>query len=307
MALHPQAQGFLDALAAQGGPPLYELSVEEAREIPVALTEVIGPGPEVAEVRDISIPGPAGDIPARVYEPSADPPGTVVYYHGGGWVIGTLDSWDAVCRALAVQSGCRVVSVDYRLAPEHPFPAPVDDSYAALEWVAANLAGGKPLVVAGDSAGGNLSAVMAIRARDRNGPAIALQVLVYPVVDFTGSRSSYKEYGDAGLLLGEKEMHWFRDHYMPDQADWSNPDAAPLHAANHSDLPPAYIVIAEYDPLRDEGHEYADKLHAAGVPVTVKHYDDQIHVFFTMVNVMDSANEAVADASNAIKAAVGAS
>jgi acetyl esterase len=187
VTLHPQAQGFLDALAAQEAPPLYELTPEEARGVPAALAELIGPGPEVETVRDVSIPGPGGDIPARVYEPSADPPGTVVYYHGGGWVIGNLDQWDAVCRALAVASDCRVVNVEYRLAPEHPFPAPVEDSYAALEWVADNLAGGKPIVVAGDSAGGNLSAVVALRARDRNGPEIALQVLVYPVV---GSRPS---------------------------------------------------------------------------------------------------------------------
>ncbi len=307
MTLHPQAQGFLDALAAQEAPPLYELTPEQARGIPAALAEMIGPGPEVESVRDVSVPGPGGDIPVRVYEPSADPPGTVVYYHGGGWVIGTLDTWDAVCRALAVASGCRVVSVDYRLAPEHPFPAPVDDSYAALEWVAANLDAGKPLVVAGDRAGGNLSAVMTLRARDRGGPKIALQVLVYPGVDWDMTRSSYQQYGDVGLLLGKREMEWFRDHYLPNKADWSNPDAAPLLAADHSGLPPAYVVIAEYDPLRDEGLAYADKLRAAGVPVTVKHYEDQLHIFFTMVNVFESADAAVADVGKAIRAAVKAS
>ena len=293
-------------LQESGAPPLYELSPVEARAIPGALAELVGPGPEIAEVRDISIPGPAGSIGARVYEPTADPPGTIVYYHGGGWVVGTLDEWDAVCRALAVESGCRVVSVDYRLAPEHRFPAAADDAYAALVWTAQELAGGKPIVVAGDSAGANLGAVAALRARDENGPAIALQVLVYPVVDHDYTTGSYREHGDSGLLLGTKEMVWFWDHYAPEEADWSSPYASPLRAADHSGLPPAYIVIAEYDPLRDEGLAYGAKLEAAGVPVTVRRYDDQLHVFFTLVNFMESADQAVREAAQAIREAVGA-
>ena len=304
MSLHHQAQRFLDAIAAQGGPPLYELSVEDARGIPAALAEVVGPGPEVAQVRDVAIPGPAGEIPARVYEPSADPPGTVVYYHGGGWVFGTLDESDALCRELAVDSGCRLVSVDYRLAPEHRFPAAVDDAYAALVWVAEKLADGRPVVVAGDSAGGNLSAVVALRARDLGGPRIALQLLVYPVTDCDLTRSSYEQYGDAGLLLGRREMEWFWDHYAPDPADRLTAEASPLRAGDHSRLPPAYFVIAEHDPLRDEGLAYAEKLRASGVPVTVAHYHDQPHVFFSLLNVVDSANEAVAAAGQAISSAV---
>ena len=306
MPLHPQAQQLLDGMAASGAPPLYELSVEEARAIPGIIAELVGPGPAVAEVRDTAIPGPAGEIPARIYEPTADPPGTIVYYHGGGWVFGTLDEWDAVCRALAAQSGCRLVSVDYRLAPEHRFPAAADDAYAALVWVEGNLAGGKPIVVAGDSAGGNLSAVAALRARDEAGPAIALQVLVYPVTDHDSTTGSYAKYGDAGLLLGRQEMAWFWDHYAPNEADRSNPYASPLRAKDHSGLPPAYFVLAEYDPLRDEGLAYAEKLEAAGVPVTVRLYDDQLHVFFTMVNVFESADQAVADVAQAIRKAVGA-
>jgi acetyl esterase len=293
-------------IAESGAPPLYELTPEQARAIPAALTEMIGPGPEVAAVRDISIPGPGGEIGARVYEPTSDPPATVVYYHGGGWVFGTLDDWDAICRALAVESGCRVVSVDYRLAPEHRFPAAADDAYAAFVWVSENLAGGKPVVVAGDSAGGNLSAVTALRARDRGGPPIALQVLVYPVTDHDFTRSSYVEHGDSGFLLGTKEMQWFWDHYAPDEKDRSNPDATPLHAADFTGLPPAYVLIAEYDPLRDEGLAYAEQLEAAGVPVTVSRYDDQCHVFFTLVNLMESANQAVAEVGQAIRKAVGA-
>jgi acetyl esterase/lipase len=304
--LHPEAQQFLDTVAQSGAPPLYELTPEQARAIPAAVAQMVGPGPEVATVRDISIPGPAGAIGARVYEPAADLTATIVYYHGGGWVFGTLDDWDAVCRTLAVESGCRVVSVDYRLAPEHRFPAAADDAYAAFVWVAESLAGGKPVVVAGDSAGGNLAAVTALRARDRGGPAIALQVLVYPVTDHDFTRSSYVEHGDSGFLLGTREMQWFWDHYAPDERDRSHPDASPLRATDHSGLPPAYVVIAEYDPLRDEGLAYAERLKAAGVPVTINRYGDQCHVFYTLVNLMESANQAVTETAQEIKKAVGA-
>jgi acetyl esterase len=303
--LHPQAQQFLDMIASSGEPPLYELTPEQARAVPALFGELTGPGPEVASVRDVSIPVEGGEIGARVYEPDPDPPGTVVYYHGGGWVIGSFETWDALCRALAVQSGCRVVSVDYRLGPEHRFPVAHDDSYAALLWVAENLASGKPIVVAGDSAGGNLAAYVALRARDEHGPALAQQVLVYPVTDADFTTSSYAEHGDAGLLLGLREIEWFFDHYIPDAADRADPRFAILHSADHSALPPAYVVIAEYDPLRDEGIAYAEKLRSAGVPVTVKKYDDQPHVFFTLVNFFEVADAAVADAGKAIKEAVG--
>ncbi len=306
MPLHPQAQQFLDMLAESGAPPLYEMSPEEARAIPAVIAELLGPGPDVATVRDISIPGSAGSIQARIYEPVPDPPATVVYYHGGGWVVGTLDGWDAFCRALAVESGCRVASVDYRLAPEHRFPAAADDAYDAFVWISANLADGKPVVVAGDSAGGNLSAVTALRARDRGGPPISLQVLAYPVTDHDFTRSSYGEHGDAGFLLGTKEMTWFWDHYAPNEEDRSSPDASPLRAETCTGLPPAYVVIAEYDPLRDECLAYAEKLRAAGVPVTVRRFDDQIHAFYTMVNLMESADQAVSETAQAIRAAVGA-
>ena len=303
--MHPQAQGLLAAMAEEGAPPLHELTVDEARDLPGALAEVIGAGPDVASVRDIRIPVAAGEIGARVYEPVGDPPVTVVYYHGGGWVFGTLDGCDAVCRALAVESGARLVSVDYRLAPEHPFPAAADDAYDAFVWVAENLAGDGPLVVAGDSAGGNLAAVTALRARDQGGPAIALQLLVYPVVDHDMTTGSYEQYADAPLLLNRRGMMWFWDHYAPDVTDRSHPHASPLLAADHSGLPPAYVLIAEFDPLRDEGLAYAAKLEAAGVPVTVRRFDDQLHAFFGMVNIMESADTAVAEAAVAIRAAAG--
>jgi len=305
MEMHPQAQGLLAAMAEEGAPPLQELTVEEARGLPGVLAEVIGAGPDVASVREIRVPVAAGEIGARVYEPVSDPLVTVVYYHGGGWVFGTLDEWDAVCRALAVESGARLVSVDYRLAPEHRFPAAVDDAYDAFVWVAENLAGDGPLVVAGDSAGGNLAAVTALRARDDGGPAIALQLLVYPVVDHDMTTGSYEQFAEAPLLLNRPGMIWFWDHYAPDVADRSHPYASPLLASDHSGLPTAYIVIAGFDPLRDEGLAYAAKLKTGGVPVTVRRFDDQIHAFFGMVNMMESANTAVAEAGAAIRAATG--
>jgi acetyl esterase/lipase len=305
MEMHPQAQGFLEGVAAEGLPPLDAMSPEEARAIPEAISQLIGPGPEVAEVRDVEIPCGAGDIVGRVYEPVPDPAATIVYYHGGGWVIGSLDSWDALCRTIAADSGCRVVSVDYRLAPEHPFPAAADDAYDSFVWVATNLAGGRPVVVAGDSAGGNLAAVTALRARDEDGPPIALQVLVYPVVDHDLTTASYETYADAGLILNRAEMVWFWDHYVPDAAHRSHPHASPLRAADHAGLPPAYVLIAEHDPLRDEGLAYAAALEEAGVPVTVRRFDDQIHAFFGFVNIMESANEAVSEVATWIRAGVG--
>jgi acetyl esterase len=268
---------------------------------------MIGPGPFVASVRDILIPGQAGGIPARVYSPVADPPGTVVYYHGGGWVIGSVDDWDAVCRALAVASGCDLVSVDYRLAPEHRFPAAVDDAYDAAVWAGAEMGAGRPLVVAGDSAGGNLAAVTALRARDSGGPAFALQVLVYPVTDHDMDRKSCREYDGNEFILNRRDMMWFWDHYAPDPAARSNPYASPLRDPDLTGLPPAYVVTAEHDPLRDEGFAYADRLRAARVPVAHRHYGSQIHGFFTMVNVLEDADKAAGEVGAAIRAAVTAS
>jgi acetyl esterase len=305
VSVNPQAQQVLDGRAAAGLPPTWELTPGEVRAGVAIIADMIGPGPDVAEVRDIAIPSQAGGIPARVYSPVADPPGTVVYYHGGGWVIGSIDGWDAVCRALAVASGCELVSVDYRLAPEHRFPAAADDAYDALAWVASSLAGGRPLVVAGDSAGGNLAAVAALRARDSGGPALAMQVLVYPVTDHDMDRASYRKYDGTEFIVNKRDMIWFWDHYAPDQAARSNPYASPLRATDLSGLPPAYVVTAEHDPLRDEGFAYADRLRDARVPVEHRHYGSQIHGFFTMVNLLDDGDKAVAEAGAAIRAAVG--
>jgi acetyl esterase len=305
-SVHPQAQQILDGKAASGAPPLWELSPGEARTMVEASNAMIPAGPDLASVRDIAIPSQAGQMPARVYSPSSSAPGLVVYYHGGGWVLGTLDGWDASVRNLAVASGCDVLSVDYRLAPEHAFPAAADDAYDALAWAASasGLAGGRPVVVAGDSAGGNLAAVSALRARDSGGPPIALQLLVYPVVDCDLDRRSYHEYDGDELILNRRDMIWFWDQYTPDQATRVNPYAAPLRAPSLAGLPPAYLVTAEHDPLRDEGFAYADRLRAGRVPAEHRHYGSQIHAFFTFTGVLDDADKAVAGAGAAIRMAV---
>jgi acetyl esterase len=306
VSVHPQAQQILDGKAAAGAPPLWELPPDEARAMVEANAAIIPAGPDLESVRDIVIPSRAGGIPARVYSPSSSAPGLVVYYHGGGWVVGTLDGWDASVRNLAVASGCDVVSVDYRLAPEHVFPAAADDAYDALVWAASadGLAGGRPVVVAGDSAGGNLAAVSALRARDSGGPATVLQVLVYPVVDCDLDRLSYRKYDGDELILNRRDMIWFWDRYIPDPAARQNPYASPLRASSLAALPPAYVVTAEHDPLRDEGFAYADRLRAARVPVEHRHYGSQIHAFFTFTGVLDDADKAVADVGSAIRSAV---
>jgi acetyl esterase len=304
MAVDPQAQKLLDMMAEQGGPPLSEMTPEEARALPAIFAQLTGPGPDVSAVRDIEIPGPAGPIPARVYEPVPEPAGTVVYFHGGGWVLGGLDEWDAAVRILAVESGARVVSVDYRLAPEHRFPAAADDAYAAAKWVAAELAAGAPIVVAGDSAGGNLAAVTALRARE-NGPQIDLQVLIYPVVDSDLSTDHYAQYQDTHFILNTPDMVWFWNHYAPDPADRAHPDASPLRAESLGGLPPAFLLVAGNDPLLAEGLAYAKRLEEEGVAVQVVRYDDQIHAFFTLPNLIEAGNAAIAEAGAAIRAALG--
>jgi acetyl esterase len=306
VSVHPQAQQVLDGKAASGAPPLWELSPDDGRAMVEANNTMIPAGPDVETVRDIVIPTQAGGMPARLYSPSSSAPGLVLYFHGGGWVVGSLDGWDASVRNLAVASGCDVVSVDYRLAPEHVFPAAADDAYDALVWAAsgAGLAAGRPVVVAGDSAGGNLAAVSALRARDNGGPPIALQVLIYPVVDCDLDLRSYREYDGDELILNRRDMIWFWDHYAPDPATRVNPYASPLRAASLAGLPPAYLVTAEHDPLRDEGFAYADRLRAARVAVEHRHFGSQIHAFFTFTGVLDDADKAVAEAGAAIRAAV---
>ena len=292
MALHQQAKAFLAGIEESGAPPLYELTPEEARAATGMITELIGAGAEVATVEDFKIATTAGEVAARRYVPD-DAAGTILWVHGGGWVICDLETHDAVCRLLAASSGCRVIAVDYRRAPEHPFPAPLEDCWNALRAVAAET-GDAPLIIAGDSAGGNMSAVCALRARDVGGPELALQVLVCPVVDRDMTNASYRERGSGpDLFITAKDMEWFWNYYIPDPAARSVPDASPLRADDLSNLPPAIVITAEYDPLRDEGIAYAQRLEAAGVQVTHRHHEDMFHDFFSFVNLIDAGNEAV--------------
>ena len=300
--LHPKTQELIELFRSSGLPPIHQGTVEQGREQAATLPQLLGAGPEVGEVTDIEIPGPHGPIPARVYRPEGDPLGTIVYLHGGGWVVGNLDSFDPLSRMLTKESGCKVVSVDYRLAPEHRFPVAVDDAFAALEWVAQNEAEG-PLMIAGDSAGANLAAVCALRARDRGGPELALQLLACPVTDHDFDTGSYVEHAD-NPLLSRADMLWFWDHYVPDGQDRSNPDVSPLRAEDLAGLPAAYVMTCGHDVLADEGRAYAERLAEAGVPVTHREYGDQAHDFVIMVNFLPTADQAVRDAASAIRESV---
>jgi acetyl esterase len=256
------------------------------------------------------IPGADGEISVRVYTPEGTGPFPVlVYYHGGGWVIGNLDAYDPTCRALTNAARCVVVSIEYRLAPEHKFPAAPEDCYAALQWVGANADGinGDPMRIAigGDSAGGNLTAVVAQMSRDRGGVRPVYQLLVYPVTDHGYDTPSYRENAD-DYLLTKDAMVWFWNHYLGSESDGNSPLASPLRADNLRDLPPALVITAEFDPLRDEGEAYAAKLRDAGVPVMLTRYDGMIHGFFSLGAVLDQGKNAMAEAAAGLRAAFSA-
>ena len=277
----------MDQLSATRAKPLQECTPEEAREFAAAAAALAGPAPAMRSAHDHRVAVAGGEITVRVLVPPQGARGVILYLHGGGWVIGTLDGYETMARKLAERTSCAVALVDYRLAPEHRYPTAVDDCYAAFEWTAARLGditgrADVPLIVAGDSAGGNLSAVVAFRARDRHGPDIALQVLVYPVTDADFARPSYTD-PDNQLLLTSDSMVWFWDHYLPDIARRQEPDASPLHAADLAGLPPAVVLTAEHDVLRDEGEAYAERLRAAGVPVELRRHAGQMHGFFTFL------------------------
>ncbi len=298
---------LIEQMAAAGRPPLHELSVEDARALGPAMIEMQGPGPEMARVENHSIPVEGGEIQLRVLDPKQPTRGVIVWYHGGGWVIGSVNESETLGRKLAERTSCAVVLVEYRMAPEYPYPTPVDDSYAALEWVAANLkqiAGTSdlPLIIGGDSAGGNISAALALRARDRGGPNIALQLLIYPVTDADFVRASYTD-PENQLLLSRDGMLWFWDHYCPDASRRTEPDASPLHAENLSGLPPAVVMTAEHDPLRDEGEAYAKRLEEAGVPVDFKRYPGQMHAFFTLL-MLPGSELGMQQVSKAVRACI---
>jgi len=296
--LDPQARFVLDQLAALGGPPLHELAPTAARAAFDRLRSP-APGEPVERIEERSVPGPDGDaIAVRLYAPAdaARLGPALVYFHGGGWVIGNLDTHDNLCRALANRSGARVVSVDYRLAPESPWPAAPEDCYAVVRHLAERGAAlgidGSRLAVGGDSAGGNLAAVVALMARDRSGPALRHQLLLYPVVDHDFDRPSYSENAD-GYFLTRDAMRWFWDQYVADPARRHEAYASPLRAEKLEGLPAATVLTAEFDPLRDEGEAYAERLRGAGVTTTATRYDGQIHGFVSLLDVFDAGRRAV--------------
>jgi acetyl esterase len=292
MPLDPQARAYLDAGAALGLKAPRDSTPGEMRAAAIKRRHHFGAPPiPVANVEDRTVPGPAGEIPVQVYVPdAAGPLPILVYYHGGGWVSGCIETHENACRALANQTPAVVVSVEYRCAPETKFPGPLEDCYAATAWVAEHGAelGGDPtrLAVGGDSAGGNLAAAVALLARERGGPKIGFQLLIYPVTDYNFETASYQEAAE-GYGLTQDSMRLFWELYLPTEADGANPLASVLRA-DLAGLPPAYVITAEYDPLRDEGDAYAEKLKAAGVSVEHVSYPGQIHGFFNVGTMMKS-------------------
>ena len=308
MPLDPQAQQVLEQIAALGLPPAHLVSPSQARINMKSRPR--SAGPEVARVEDRLIPGPGVDILVRIYTPAGSGPFPIlVWFHGGGWVVGDLETADPTARHLAVGANCVVISVDYRLAPETKFPGAADDCYAATVWSAqhATRLNGDPskIAVGGDSAGGNLAAVVALMARDRGGLSLAFQLLVYPVTARDFATPSYRQNADGyGLTLDA--MRWYWDLYLQHPDDAANPYAAPLVAPNLKGLPPALVITAECDPLCDEGEAFAKRLQAAGVPTTYRRYDGMIHGFFGMPAVLDKGRQAVAEACAALQQAFAA-
>jgi len=309
MPLTAETQAILEMRA--GAPPLNELSPQDAREAMAAMRPPNDNPEPVAQVHEMVIPGPDGDVPARGYLPTDDPRDlpTVVYFHGGGWVIGDLDSHDAVCRALCNRIPASILSVDYRLAPEATYPAAAEDCYAALEWIAGMYAqqGGPAdqIAVAGDSAGGNLAAVVSQMARDRGGPQIAAQILIYPVTNFSFDTESYRTNGRGEYGLSEAGMRWFWGLYLNDESEGAQPYASPLRAADLSDLRPALTITAEYDSLRDEGEAYAAALSAAGVQSSCTRYDGVIHGFVSAFAAVPEGNAALDQIAAELRSAFG--
>jgi len=301
-ALDPQAKAVIDLVIKSGRPAFNQLAPKDARrlyrETRPASTP---PAPEIGTVKGLAADGPAGPVPVRLYRPRGVADATalpaLVFFHGGGWVIGDLETHDVLCRQLAAGAGIAVVAVDYRLAPEHRFPAAVDDAWAATRWVASQAAalGIDPgrLAVGGDSAGGNLAAVVALLARDHGGPSIALQALLYPVVDAAAEAPSYTEFAE-GFMLTRDAMRWFIAHYLGGQGSATDWRVSPLRAPTLAGVAPAMVVTAGFDPLRDEGEAYAARLRQAGVRVDAICYGGMVHGFAPMGRLIETGNRAVA-------------
>ncbi|HEU4425538.1 MAG TPA: alpha/beta hydrolase [Pilimelia sp.] len=305
MPLDPQVQAMRDQRARDAVPPLYTLSVEDARAADLAAIQAASGAPEpVYEVTNTTLPGPDGDLPVRVYRPAPGPLPVLAYFFGGGWTLGSIDTSDGICRSLANGAGCLVATVGYRLAPEHPFPAAVQDCYATVRWLAEHGAqiGADPgrVAVGGDSAGGNLAAAVTLLARDRGGPRLAGQLLVYPNTDHRADTASLRENADP-YLFNRTSVGWYWGHYLASPGDGDNPLASPLRADDLGGLPPALVITAEYDPLRDEGERYAQRLVDAGVPVTLSRYDGMIHGFFAMAGTLDAGAAAIKEAAEHVR------
>jgi acetyl esterase len=307
MPLHPQVKVVLD-LMEKAGPPMHHLSPQQAREQTLAMRATKGDPEPVGKVEDRIIKDSTGDIPIRIYTPNGRGPFPIlVYFHGGGWVVGSVETVDASCRAFTNLANCVTVSVEYRLAPEHKFPEPLDDCYTATRWTALNAASfhGDParIAVGGESAGANLAAAVALMAQERGAPSLTHQLLLYPVTNHAFDLPSHKA-NATGYFLTTEMMQWFWNHYLRNEADGENPLASPLRAKRLQGLVPATIYTAEFDPLRDEGAAYATKLREAGIAVEYTCYEGLIHGFMGMAKVVDPAKKALADAGAALRKAL---
>jgi acetyl esterase len=304
--LAPEIRGILEAMAAQGAPPVETLPVEEARKAAYGMLALAGEPEQVGRIEDRRIPVRSGEITVRIYTPEGEGPFPgVVFLHGGGWVICDLETHDTVCRAICRRANAVVVAVGYRLAPEHKFPVPLEDSEDATQWTAANAAalGIDParLAIAGDSAGANMATVIAARARDARGPALALQVMVYPVTTLLSrDTASHEEFGEDHFLTMES-MEWFKSNLLTNPEDARDPNVSPALLQDLRGLPPALVITAECDPLRDEGEAYAHRMQEAGVPVTLTRYAGMIHPFLNMLGATAGAQKAVDEIAAAVR------
>jgi acetyl esterase len=310
METDAQVTALLQELIASGRPSSMSLPLLEGRRNFTELFASLAERPDIAQVREVAIPGAGGDLPTRLYAPSsAGPLPVLMYFHGGGWVFGGAEAFDGLARSLARASGALVVAPEFRLAPEHPFPASLEDCFIAATWVEAHaeeLGGdGTRLAAAGESSGANLAAAVTLRAKEAGRPRLEFQLLMYPAVDPSLSTASYEENAE-DPFLSKAEMTWYWDRYLGPHGDRANPHAAPLNAPDLRGLPPAYIVTAGHDVLRDEGEAYAQRLRDAGVPVTVARYPDMVHGFLSMTRHLDTAGIALKEAGKAVADAFGA-